>query len=632
MTRPSFLRIEGVLGLAIALVLIFGVYWLDKETSLFEQADNAHYDMLLQRHPTASIASNIRLVLLDDRTIDDHDGEFPVNRSRHVQLLNGLAAVGAKSTTWDIVFRRETPEDEALAAAFHAPHSVIAFGARPDLGGGEGVSQEFAAHAIGGPDVADWPAVKMEVGLRPVPVLYPAVAQLAHAAVSVGVDSTHRTVPLIVRVRDKVYPSLTLATIMVYLDLPSDDFRYDAPYLIIGPKTLEQPISVPLDEKGQLLVNYVNDWRRAFFAQSYSTLNRSLAAFPEDLEEAFDDTIVIVGASFAGSGDFIATPLEGSTPGVLLTVNAVNTIMTGDFITPAPGLLRTGLLYAMPLFVATLFILFRPILAAPSLLLFGAGLIGASEYLFASASYFLPSFGAVSLLIVSGSMLTLLSFIRSYRLERRMATVLRRFVAPALLRELEANGVGRLHLQTSRKDLAIMFVDIAGFTNYADKTDAQDVSAFLAEFYDLALDIMFRHEGTVDKLMGDGIIVYWGAPENVRNKEVKAVKAGLALQQGFDALADKHGLSLKLRCGINAGVANVGYFGGDRHAAYTLLGRSVNLAARLETNAPEGAVIIESVMRDRIGGQFALEQLPAISAKGITQPVAVWRITGPKSA
>ena len=422
---------------------------------------------------------------------------------------------------------------------------------------------------------------------------------------------------------------------MVYYDLPRDDFDFDAPYLVIGPKTLEKPIKVPLDDRGHMLIRYVDDWRNAFFVQSYSTLNKSLSLFPEDLEEAFEDCIVLVGASYAGSGDFIATPIEGSVPGVLLTVNAVNTIVTGGFITPATHFVSLTVLLAMPFIVALLFALFRPFIAGPALIGLAGGLIGLSDYMFGSQSYFLPTFGAVAATVVSGLLFALVNFVRSYMAERKMVTVLRRFVAPSLITELEKSGTGRLNLQSRKRYLAIMFVDIAEFTKFSDNNDAQAVSEFLADFYDIALDILFRHDGTVDKLMGDGIIAYWGAPEKVEDKEIKAVRAGLELLEAFNEIAEpirqKAGAALQLRVGINAGHANVGYFGGDRHAAYTIIGRSVNLASRLESNAPHNSVVIESYMYDAVKDHFTLEALDPIQAKGIAKPVKVWKVVGPKN-
>ncbi len=635
MKVASAAQLRILISLATALFVSVGLALLEQRSDLVRLASNLHFDTLADRYANVEVAPNIRLVALDDRTIDDHGGEFPVKRTRHAQLLQGLTEVNAKSVTWDIVFRRETADDEILAKAFESPASVIAFGARPVLGQAKTPRASFQKHRIGPDDTSHWPALDMDVGLQPVPILDNHVSQLAHAAVSVGVDSIHRDVPLIVRVGDHIYPSLTLATIMVYYDLPRDDFDFDAPYLVIGPKTLEKPIKVPLDDRGHMLIRYVDDWRNAFFVQSYSTLNKSLSLFPEDLEEAFEDCIVLVGASYAGSGDFIATPIEGSVPGVLLTVNAVNTIVTGGFITPATHFVSLTVLLAMPFIVALLFALFRPFIAGPALIGLAGGLIGLSDYMFGSQSYFLPTFGAVAATVVSGLLFALVNFVRSYMAERKMVTVLRRFVAPSLITELEKSGTGRLNLQSRKRYLAIMFVDIAEFTKFSDNNDAQAVSEFLADFYDIALDILFRHDGTVDKLMGDGIIAYWGAPEKVEDKEIKAVRAGLELLEAFNEIAEpirqKAGAALQLRVGINAGHANVGYFGGDRHAAYTIIGRSVNLASRLESNAPHNSVVIESYMYDAVKDHFTLEALDPIQAKGIAKPVKVWKVVGPKN-
>ncbi|MEO0588086.1 MAG: adenylate/guanylate cyclase domain-containing protein, partial [Planctomycetota bacterium] len=132
------------------------------------------------------------------------------------------------------------------------------------------------------------------------------------------------------------------------------------------------------------------------------------------------------------------------------------------------------------------------------------------------------------------------------------------------------------------------------------------------------------------KFQGDGILAYWGAPDRLANKEQWACQAGLLLQERFAEIAEvmrgKGRGDLEVRVGIASGFVSAGYLGGKKHAAYTIVGRPVNMSARLEAACTPGHVQIDKKTAAQAEDVFELREVEALTLKGIAEPVPAWEV------
>jgi adenylate cyclase len=178
-----------------------------------------------------------------------------------------------------------------------------------------------------------------------------------------------------------------------------------------------------------------------------------------------------------------------------------------------------------------------------------------------------------------------------------------------------------------RKELTILFSDIAGFTKRASTLPPDLIQAFLNEYFEAMIDIVFRYEGTVDKFMGDGLMVFCGDPEPQPDHALRCVRMAVDMQTAIREISarweGRGDGALHVRIGINTGVVVVGNMGSARRLSYTVLGSDVNLAQRLESNAPLDGILISRRTNELLGGAIPTRPAGRIVVKGLDDPVEV---------
>lgn len=214
----------------------------------------------------------------------------------------------------------------------------------------------------------------------------------------------------------------------------------------------------------------------------------------------------------------------------------------------------------------------------------------------------------------------------------RGTELIRRYV-PAQLAEqlLSANDdAGSIH---ERRTLTIFFSDVEGFTKIVDQIEAEDASRILNEYLSEMVAIAEQFGGTIDKFVGDAIMVLFGAPgpPHVPEHAVRAVEMALAMQARTESLAAKwfsEGLEtpFRVRVGINTGPASVGNFGSAGRMDYTAIGNQVNLAARIQTHCRAGSVLISHSTWGLVKDHVECTEAGDISVKGIHYPVKVYEV------
>jgi adenylate cyclase len=171
-----------------------------------------------------------------------------------------------------------------------------------------------------------------------------------------------------------------------------------------------------------------------------------------------------------------------------------------------------------------------------------------------------------------------------------------------------------------------MFVDIRGFTALAEKSTPLEVADRLSHFYRLATNAIFLYDGTLDKLVGDQVMAFFGAPVNRHDHPQRAVRTAVDIMQGVMEMAEKTGL--RVGAGIATGEAFVGNVGQGETKDYTVLGDTVNVAARLQGAAAAGEILLTEETYAAVEPQFPAAPRRALELKGKSEPVVARVIVG----
>jgi class 3 adenylate cyclase len=176
------------------------------------------------------------------------------------------------------------------------------------------------------------------------------------------------------------------------------------------------------------------------------------------------------------------------------------------------------------------------------------------------------------------------------------------------------------------REVSVMFADLEGFTRFSEGRDPREVSEMLNAYLRVAIPpIVEEHGGEIDRLIGDAIMATWGTRGDQPDHAQRAVRAALAVQRETSAIADQHPGWPRFRAGVNTGEALVGVLGAESGRSYTVIGDAVNLAARLESHAPAGRVVIGPTTLRAVPG-LRVESLGGVRVKGRGDPVEAYLV------
>ena len=220
---------------------------------------------------------------------------------------------------------------------------------------------------------------------------------------------------------------------------------------------------------------------------------------------------------------------------------------------------------------------------------------------------------------------------KSNDMMRALPEKLGRYISPQIVQAI-LEGKRDAQIKTSRKKLTIFFSDLAGFTSTSESMEPEDLTFCINTYLDRMAEITIEFGGTLDKFMGDGIMTFFGDPETKGIKEdaLACIAMAKKMQSAISELSEElqsYGIDkeLKARMGIHTGYCNVGNFGSERRMDYTLLGRNVNLASRLESNGEVGKIHISAETYTIIKNDYECEaREEPIHVKGFDRPLQTY--------
>ncbi len=215
---------------------------------------------------------------------------------------------------------------------------------------------------------------------------------------------------------------------------------------------------------------------------------------------------------------------------------------------------------------------------------------------------------------------------------RLLFRLLNRYMSEEIVTTILEDPEKRLKLGGEKREVAILFADIRGFTSFSENTSAERVVEVLNECFHDITEVVFNHKGTFDKYVGDCILAFYGAPLSYGDDLERCLQTAIEMQRIFEKMSeawtDPIMKTLGLGIGINFGEVVVGNIGSERLMDYTVIGDQVNLAQRLEQAALRGQIIISEEVNRRMQGRLRSYEMPPISVKGKREPVTAYLVEG----
>jgi len=471
------------------------------------------------------------------------------------------------------------------------------------------------------------------------------------------------------------------------LNLDLDHADVDLPHERIalrGANNVERV--VPVDRDGYFYIDWrlkVDDPRllRAPIENFLLQDKLRLLGQTNGLRDDFRGKLVVVGSAAQGNDltDHGATPLEKDTLLVSKYWNVANSVITGQFIHHASLPMEFALIIFLGALTAFLTWQMRAFAASAAVLLLLLAYVAAGFYAFVEFRYWLPLvFPIAGAMLVEHLSLVTYRVVFEEREQRRVRSVFSKIVSPDVMNELL--GAEKLSLGGARREVTMFFADVRGFTTLTDEMQ-QRVADFIREhqieadvaeicieesaqetldtvnlYLATVADAVKKHGGTLDKYIGDCVMAFWGAPTPNEKHASDCVWAAIDAQRAIRDLNERRttqntaretenrarlsaGMppkpplrALQLGTGINTGLATVGLMGSDAHILnYTIFGREVNLASRLESVSGSGRIIISNttynhlLREDPALASTCLEMFP-VTVKGIRDAVRIYEV------
>ena len=481
-----------------------------------------------------------------------------------------------------------------------------------------------------------------------------------HFSFQPDTDGSLRRADLIQEVEDDdpehelLYPSLSLKAASVYLDQEIIINTYYKGVESISLGRNEDAVLIPADHQGRLLVNYhgpeqtfphysVIDILRATVCQQIRETDPdmyrelSCTKIIHILNE-LKDKIILVGVTAIGVYDLRVMPFQEDFPGVEIHANVIDNIISKDFLS------RPDWAYFFELGVVLFFgLLFGIVLQRVAALwgaLFMIAVIGSyivlDKYLLFNNGYLIKTVMPLTEAFMIFLSVYIYRYVTEERERRRTRSAFQQYLNASVIDSV-MNDFEKLKLGGERREVSVLFSDIRSFTTISETLTPDELGRLMNEYLNPMTKIVLKHDGVLDKYMGDAIMAFWGAPVSLPDSAHRSCKTALEMISRLDKLRkfwketypDKPKMhNMRIGIGINTGEMWVGNMGSDLRFDYSLLGDGVNLGSRVEgVNKEYGTcIIITEFTKSRIGDTFLCRELDSIRVKGKLEPVRIFEL------
>lgn len=380
----------------------------------------------------------------------------------------------------------------------------------------------------------------------------------------------------------------------------------------------QEPVTLPpADSRGFWYLPFTGT--PGDYDESISVVDLLSGAVPADY---FAGKIVLIGPYATGLQDGCLTASDHAVPmyGVEYQANAVEALLAGNFKREAGSRVQTAVLLAVLLAGAAAFWR-RPLKPATMVwALVSGGYLLLCRILYHQGLVVHVLWIPMGMTILYVGCLAV-NYVQAALEKHQVTSTFKRYVAPEIVNELLKEGTDTLELGGKLTRIAVLFVDVRGFTPMSELLKPTQVVEILNRYLSLISDCILRNGGTLDKFVGDAAMAFWGAPLPQEDYVMKAVQAAMDMVNGSQELSQEllkqYGRTVAFGVGVHVGEAVVGNIGSPRRMDYTAIGDTVNTAARLEANAPGGTVYISRDVADALTGRIRTTSLgDSVKLKG----------------
>jgi len=446
-------------------------------------------------------------------------------------------------------------------------------------------------------------------------------------------DGVTRREVLALRHGDAYYPSFALEVARVYLGQTRAQMS-----LLLGDAVQLGTTVVPTDQKSRMLIDYIGRNLQFPWVSATDVMHDRIPS------EIFGGKAVLIGTAALGTYDQVSTPFSANFSGVEKNATVIENILHQQFVTAGLWsvpvelglvlLLGFALTYALPRF--------GPFSGTCLTGVISAGYVGTVQALFVTHGLCLPVMMPTLTIGSVFTVTTVLNFVLKERQAREIHSMFAKYVSPRIVQEL-MKSPSKATLGGQRKELTMLFADLVGFTAFSEQRSPEAVVDQLNEYLIAMTDVIFRWNGTLDKFVGDAIVVFWGAPIDQPDHAELALRCALEMRVHLAELQHRWKTQgkpiLDNGIGINTGTALVGNIGAEgKKMDYTMIGDHVNLASRLQelTRTFKVPILLSEFTASKLmksaspssapGSDIALTRLRVVTVKGRQEPVAVYTV------
>ncbi|HEX2033539.1 MAG TPA: adenylate/guanylate cyclase domain-containing protein [Chloroflexota bacterium] len=612
-------------------------------------------DATIFRHREGNRARRVVLVHIDEKSVaalgESYGRVFSWPRSLHAQVLRSLAEAGARVVVYDLLFDAPgcavslpAPCQEDITFAAAIDEAMNAARTRP--GPGTQVLLPLAGSlAASDPPVPGQPLQLTNI-ISPLPQFAGRAAGVGHIHISPDADGAVRRLPLIASRYGEIIPSISLQAAAAYL-------RRAQPYDALGVGQVHvagRP--VPTDDQYQVLINYLGP--PSHRPELLPNPPLSAVSFSDVLAGTFDhsvvqDKLVFVGLTAIGFADDFWVPTSRSgvkMSGVEIHAQTAEMLLHGAYLAPQDSASTVLIILLLCVLSGAVLARSQPLLAA-----LAAGVLWVVYISLAIVYGWLSeqqveqatTFTVLNSVYPGLGMLFSFVTVMLYRVvfeqaeQRETRRAMGKYLSPSVMTEVLDDPTA-LHLGGQKREMTVLFADIRGFTSLSERTDPELLVHFLNEYLTAMTDLVFANRGVLDKYTGDGIMAFWGSPQDQPDHAELACRTAYEMRKRLQELHQRWLTvgwpALDIGVGLNTGAMTVGNVGSKMRFDYTVIGDAVNLAARLEAlNKVYGTnIILGEATQRRIAHLFATRYLGRVTVRGKDQETAIYELLAPLEA
>lgn len=596
---------------------------------LLDKIDASARDAMFLYRGEIATSDAVFIVDIDEKALKAL-GQWPWSREMLATMLDNLSGAGVAAIGLDIVFAEEDRlgGDEIFARSIASSPTILGYAF--DLGNSPYTSREApnipAIFVQSGKDDHNDFVFKANGTTLNTPPLQQSGYSSGFFNIVPDEAGIIRSVPLLIEFDDSIYPSLALELVRATLGEGRVTLKYDengASSVGLG------ELSIPTDRYARMFINYRGGERSFEYISAIDIINANFD--PAHLE----GRIALVGTSAAGLFDLRATPFDNIFAGVEVHANIIDNILGGDFLQRASWSDGANILLIFILsLISVLLITYTPLWLNPIILL-----ALASSYTFANYTLLFTHGYIVSIIypllaIVIGSATSMaldyyFNIKKEQAIKAKFASKVSQSVMEQILEKMDEDG-----FSSQSKEVSIFFSDIRGFTGISERMSATELVGYLNRYMDPMSQIIIKHNGTIDKYIGDAIMAYYNAPLDVKHHADEALSSALEQFEALKVLNEQfvsEGLPpISIGIGINSGEVVVGEMGSSLRSDYTVIGDAINLGSRVESLCKfyGSRLNITNYTKDLLINEYTFRVLDLVRVKGKDESVEIYEVLG----